>query len=126
MKKNGLQSNAKVLLQEYRPAIWRKLAIETMPGVYESFPSACTEQICFTRDIVEKLRNHKLLGEKLFWIIYSSYMTNNQPDSVDEILSDIAQKYKPIPRRSYFRLKERAIEMLDELLNEIEDGKVAA
>jgi|GEM_PF-1775753 len=118
MRKNELRSN--VLLQDYRPAMWRKLAFESMPGVGDGLPQAYSEQIRFTREIVEGLRKHKLLGEKLYWIIFASYMTENQLADVDEILCEIARKFEPIPRRTFFRLKLRALKMLDDRLNEID------
>jgi len=72
--------------------------------------------------LVEALRNNKRIGEKLYWIVYTTYMTNRQPGDVDEILSDIAIKHEYIPRRTYFRLRSRAIEILDNHLAGIAEG----
>jgi len=116
-------SNAQKLLLEYRPAIWRKSVLETVPGVGHKTLQTCVEQIRFTHELALSLRNNKLLGEKLYWIIYASYMTDRQPGDVEEILSDIAQKHRRIPRSTYFRLRERAIRMMDKRLNEMAELK---
>ena len=126
MEKKELRSNAETLLREYRDAILRKSTFEFMPGVGNNVLQACAEQLRFTQELVAKLRNHKLLGEKLYWIIFVSYMTAHQPKNIEEILSDIAQKYEHIPRRTYFRLKGRAISMMDEYLTKMATEKFAA
>ena len=110
------ESQALTLLREYRLATWRKSALGAIPSASHNIMQSCAEQLLFTEKIVNRLRCNKLLGEKLYWIVYASYMTEQQPDSVDEILSEIARKYKAIPRRTYFRLKIRAVKMLDDLL----------
>jgi len=110
------QYSAQKLLLEYRSAIWRKSAFEAVPGVGHVTLRTCMKQINLTQELVSTLRNNKLLGEKLYWIIYSSYMTDKQPCDVDEILSGIAQKHEYIPRRTYFRLRARAIKMMDAYL----------
>jgi len=46
-------------------------------------------------------------------------MTEQEPGDVDEILSEISQKHGDISRRTYFRLKGRAIRMMDGYLNEM-------
>ena len=108
-----------MLLLEYRPAIWRKSTLEAVPGAGQQALYACINKIQFTQELVEILRNNKLLGEKLYWIIYASFMTGRQPGNVDEILLNIAQKHGHIPRRTYFRLKNRAIRMMDDRLDEM-------
>ena len=119
MKKGYLKSKAQMLLFEYRPAIWRQAAFESVSGTENKVVQICKEQLRFTNEIVEMLRSNKLLGEKLYWIIYVSYMTERQPGNIEDILAGIAQKYGHIPRRTYFRLKRRAIKMIDDLLIEI-------
>jgi hypothetical protein len=126
MKKILLQGNAEKLLREYRPALWRKSALESVSGTGRKTLQTCAEQIRFTQGIVDVLRSKKLLGEKFYWIIYTTYLTDRQPENVDEILSEIARKYKVIPRRTYFRLKNRAIKLIDECLSEISQNEFAA
>lgn len=119
MLKNEQQSKAQKLLLEYRPTIWRKAVLETMPGTGDVAKQACAEQIQLTQELVQSLRqrSNKQLGERLYWIIYASYLTEQQPSNVEKILLDIATMYKRIPRRTYFRLKGRAINMMDNILN---------
>jgi hypothetical protein len=125
MVKKQSESNAQILLCEYRVAIWRKSAFEKITRASQKVSQAYAEQICFTEELVELLRSNKRLGEKFYWIIYASYMTERQPDNVDEILEEIAQNYKAVSRRTYFRLKGRAIEILDNFLNELEKNEFA-
>jgi len=113
MKKGQKLSDAQKLLLEYRATLWRKTALESTQGVGSKALKACEEQIRLTHEIVNALRRNKLLGEKLYWIIYVSYMTDREPHDIEEILFGIAQKYEYIPRRTYFRLKSRAIKMMD-------------
>ena len=120
MTKTRRQSNAQKLLREYRPALWRKSTLETVPGVKHNALSICVAQICLTQELVETLKADKLLGEKMYRIIRAAYMTDKQPHDVEEILADIAKKYGYIPRRTYFRLKKRAVEMMDSRLEAME------
>jgi len=69
--------------------------------------------------LVGLLRNSKFSGEKLYRIIYASYMTEQQMGDTEEILSYIAHNYERIPRRTFFRLRGRAVLMLDEMLKEM-------
>lgn len=121
MKKNEQKSRAHKLLLEYRPTIWRKAMLETIPATGENALQACVAQIQLTQELAQslRLRSNKQLGERLYWIIYVSYLTDQQPANVEKILSDIATMYKHIPRRTYFRLKGRAISMMDNFLNEM-------
>jgi hypothetical protein len=113
------QSKAQQLLLAYRPAMWRKSALDAVLGTGHTALQSCTEQIQLTQELTETLRNNKLLGEKLYQIIYASYMTDRQPGDVDEILSDIVKKHGYISRRTYFRLRGRALKMMDDRLREM-------
>ena len=125
MKKNQHASDAQKLLHEYRPAVWRKSLLEAVPGIGQKALDACMEQMRFTQELAQTLRSNRLLGEKLYWIIYASYLTDRQPIDVGEILDYIAQEHESIPRRTYFRLKVRAIQMLDDRLKEMANEKLA-
>jgi len=118
MARNQSQSKAHKLLLEYRPIVWRKSVLESAPGIGSNALQVCINQIKFTQELAEMLRNSNL-GAKLYWIIYASYMTVQQPCDVAEILSHIAEKYERIPRSTYFRLRERAIRMMDEHLEKV-------
>lgn len=117
MTKNKQQSMAQMLLLEYRPTIWRKAALKAVLGTSDMVLQTCIERLRYTQELVESLRGSKYVGDKLYWIIYASYMTEQQPKDVEEILADIALRYKYISRRTYFRLKGRAISMMNGLLN---------
>ena len=116
MKSN---SQAYKLLLEYRLTIWRKSALEAVPGMQSNALSACRKQIDFTNELVATLKGNKRFGDKLYWIIYITYMSNRQPCDVAEILSDIARKHESIPRSTYFRLRNRAITIMGNRLTEI-------
>ena len=113
MAKSNKHSKAQKLLLDYRPNIWRKSTLESVPGISPEALHACKEKISFMHALVEFLRNIKPAGEKLYWIIYATYMTEKQLGDIDEILDYIAQNHEPLPRRTYFRLKGLAIDMLD-------------
>ena len=118
MAKTQKQSAALKLLTEYRPALWRKSAFEAVPGSKSKAHLVCLEQIRLTQELAEALKADERLGEKLYRIIHVTYMTDKQPGDVDEILDDIAGRYGRVPRRTYFRLKKRAIEIMDARMEE--------
>jgi len=124
--KNESESTARKLMIEYRPILWRKVALEAVPGVAHNALQSCVEQISLTQKLADVLRNDELLGEKLYWIVHTSYLTENQPVDIVEILSNIAEKHGYIPRSSYFRLRERAIRMMDRHLEEMMRRKIAS
>lgn len=126
MEREQDMSNAQKLLNEYRPAIWRKSVLEAVPGIGNKALQACVEQMNFTQELAQTLRNNKLLGEKLYWIIYVSYLTDRQMGDIDEILDHIAQNHEHIPRSTYFRLRTRAINMMDARLDEMAALKTAS
>jgi len=117
LTKEQQQSNAQKLLTEYRPTIWRKLVLETIPVTGQMALKTCLKRIRFTQDLVAMLRKDKLLGEKLYWIIFSTYMTERQLGSIEAILDYLVQNYGYVPRRTYFRLRGRAIDILDSHLD---------
>ena len=118
MERRSASNMAKSLLSEYRVTVWRKSALERVPEISSNLLLACAEQMRYTQELVEVLRSNKLLGEKLYWIIYATYMTDKQPIDIDEILDYITKNHQPVPRRTYFRLRGRAINLLDNRLKE--------
>jgi hypothetical protein len=105
--------------------MWRKSVLETVPGIGHKALQACLERIHATHELVLMLRRNNRLGEKLYWIIYVSYMTDRQPGDVVEILDELAQKHGRIPRSTYFRLRERAIKLLDVYIEEMIEANTA-
>jgi hypothetical protein len=112
------QSNAEQLLREYRLTIWRKSALESVPGAEQSNLSDCEEKMRFIEELVEELRDGTSLGEKLYRVIFFTYMTKKQPGDVNEILSELNKNHKRIPRSTYFRLRGCAIDFLAQRLEE--------
>jgi hypothetical protein len=111
--KTRKQSGVLKLLTEYRQVLWRKSALEAVPGSKTEALLSCLKQISLTQELAEVLKTDNRLGEKLYRIIRATYLTDKQPGDVDEILDDIAGRYGRVPRRTYFRLKKRAIEIMD-------------
>ncbi|MCL2620167.1 MAG: hypothetical protein FWD97_04445 [Defluviitaleaceae bacterium] len=107
------------LLQEYRIITLRKSLRETVSSSKPKALGAYERQINFTKELIEVLLNNKKLGKKLYWIIYLTYMTKRQPEGIEEILENISEKIGRIPRSSYFRLRKRALEILDNHLSEL-------
>ena len=123
MIKSKQQNMALKLLKGYRAVLWRKSVLEVIPRTNNKTLLACLEQIKLTNELVEALKNDNhsgnYVGDKMYWILQSTFMTNKQPGDIAEILDDIAKKYEHIPRRTYFRLKKQAIERLDECLEKM-------
>lgn len=111
-------SQAYKLLLEYRLTTWRKSALEAVPGVKNNALSAYKKQLHFTDELVATFKGNKRFGDKLYWVIYITYMSSPQPSDVEEIIFDIAQKCERIPRRTYFWLRSRAIDIMDTRLTE--------
>ena len=126
MAKSSKHSKAQKLLLEYRPIVWRKSVLETVPEISREALRACEEQISFTQALVDVLRNNGPTGEKLYRVIYATYMTDRQLGDVDEILDHIANSHEPLPRRTYFRLKGLAIGILDNHLEGMSKGSITS
>ena len=126
MAVNKLNSRAHRLLLEYRTTLWRISALEVVPGVGCKALQAYKERILFVQSLVEILRNHKRLGDRLYSVIYAAYMTQWQPIDVDETLHIIEKTCGRISRRTYYRLRERAIEILDSHMEEIMKDECAS
>jgi hypothetical protein len=116
------QSKALKLLTEYRPVLWRKTVLEAVSGDKNKKNKAlyaCLEQIALTQELVQALKTNKRLGEKLYWVIYVTFMTDKQPGDVEEMLACVDENYGYISRRTYFRLRKRAIEIINAHLEEM-------
>jgi len=107
---------AQSLLQEYRTVLWRKSALESIPGTGIKALDTCNKQISFTQRLVEILRNNGTWGEVQFSIISETYMTHKQPIDVDEILTAVVEKHGVMSRSFYFKQRQLAIAALDEQL----------
>ena len=87
-KESGSYSYSQKLLEEYRHTLWRKMALESVAGIWPQTLADCKSRIGFTQELVEILRGNKRLGKKLYWIIFITYMT------VDECECTKMTKYK--------------------------------
>jgi len=113
------RSYAQKLLSKYRNILWRKMTLESVSDIDTNAIKECKKKIHFVQELVRKLQNEKNLGNRLYWVIFVTYMTVNEPNNIDEILSIIEKEYEHIPRRTYFWLRGRAIEILDGYLTEM-------
>jgi hypothetical protein len=114
---NVAESSAYKLLRDYRIIVWRKSAFESVQGTTGSKAlHDCNERIRLTNELVEELRNGRHKGEELYWTIFITFLAERQPCDVNEILSDIATNHETISRSAYYRLKERAINLLNKYL----------
>lgn len=107
---------ARKLLLGYRPTKLRRVALKTVMGDGGDVLDVCEKQLNLVNELMEILRGHKLFGDKLYWVIFCTYMTERQPHDTGEILTDIESNCEYIPRSSYFRYRARAIKMLDDHL----------
>jgi len=75
----------------------------------------CNKRLKVVQNLVESLKKTPRIGKKMYWIIYCTYLSDLDlsQDGVDAILMEIARQYKPIPRTTYFRLKDKAIAELE-------------
>jgi len=120
------QNKAQQLLLAYRPTLWRKSALETVSRVASDATETncaalqtCVAQIDFTQAMVQTLQDNRRLGNKMYRIIFVTYMTERQPMDIGEMLAEIAKGQAYIPRRTYFRLKKCALEMMDAYLEKM-------
>ena len=125
-KQEGGSSPAHKLLQEYRCTLWRKMALEDVFGSGSKALNDCKQRIAFTQELVDALRNNRRAGNRLYWVIFATYMTTTKPSDIDAVLSNIEAKYETIPRRTYFWLKKRAISILDKHLEEQAKNSLAS
>jgi len=118
MAEIGTNSNSLKLLLSYRILTWRKAVLEAVPeyGLTELYD--CNKQLLLTRMLVNRLKKNKPRGKKLYWIIYTTYLSNQHLHNLNDVLTFISKKYENIPRSTYFRLRGQALKLLD---NELEN-----
>ena len=71
----------------------------------------CNKQLKVIQTLLESLRKTPKIGDKMYWIIYCTYLCDLDPDQdgIDAILMEIANQYEAISRATYFRLRDKAI-----------------
>ena len=68
---------------------------------------------------MEELKKVSLLSskhEKMYWILFYTYLTPREPMSMDEVIEMINKLHGAMSRDSYYRLKRLAIRMLSGLI----------
>ena len=62
------------------------------------------------------MRNKHKHGEKYYWLLYYSYLSPQQYQSVDEIIDMLRPHISDISQRTFFRRRKDAIEALSSIL----------
>lgn len=62
------------------------------------------------------MRNKHKHGEKYYWLLYYSYLSPQQYQSVDEIIEMLRPHISDISQRTFFRRRKDAIEALSSIL----------
>ena len=62
------------------------------------------------------MRNKHKHGEKYYWLLYYSYLSPQQYQSVDEIIEMVRSHISDISQRTFFRRRKDAIEALSSIL----------
>lgn len=103
-------------LEMYRKALWRKAVLEGT----EEFTKAAKIYNDFLKpmdEAVNSLRHRKKSSsECMYWVIYFTFLSFKRPLGVPEIMDEIAAIHRPMHRSTYFRTRERALKLLDEIL----------
>lgn len=65
---------------------------------------------------VEIMRIKHYKGEEYYWILYYSYLSPQDLANVDEILDSLRHHIRDISKRTYYRKRREAIDILSSLL----------
>ena len=65
---------------------------------------------------VNLLRNKHKFGEAYYWILYYSFLSPQQYRNVDEIIEELRPHIRDVSRRTYYRKRKEAIEVLSFVL----------
>ena len=65
---------------------------------------------------VNIMRNKHKNGEMYYWLLYYSYLSPQQYQSVDEIIEMLKPHISDISQRTFFRRRRNAIEALSSIL----------
>lgn len=65
---------------------------------------------------VDLLRKKHKNGEIYYWILYYTYLSPQEMESVDEIVEKLTEYTRDISRRTYFRKRNEAVTQLGRLL----------
>ena len=109
---------ARKLLEGYRKAKLKNLYLE-MYDKKSVDRIICAKQIAFTDGLLDILRKGAHKGEKLYWILYESYMSEPEPSNVDEILERIKNSWGYVAAFDLYRYRNKGFEFLNKLISAI-------
>ena len=118
---NPLYHDTWMLLRKYRDVVWslelsvqqarRKFQIEFGSSIERSY-----QMLKLMENAVNLLRNKHKFGEAYYWILYYSFLSPQQYRNVDEIIEELRPHIRDISRRTYYRKRKEAIEVLSSVL----------
>lgn len=65
---------------------------------------------------IETMRTKHFRGEQYYWVLYYTYLSSQEFGSVDDIVEVLRPHMRDISRRTYYRKRREAIEVLSSLL----------
>lgn len=65
---------------------------------------------------IDLMRTKHYRGEEYYWILYYTYLSPQIIGSVDDIVESLRSHMKDVSRRTYYRKRREAIEILSSLL----------
>ena len=65
---------------------------------------------------IDLMRTKHYRGEEYYWIFYYTYLSLQIIGSVDDIVESLRPHMKDVSRRTYYRKRREAIEILSSLL----------
>lgn len=65
---------------------------------------------------IELLRQKHKKGELYYWILYYTYLSAQEPDTINEILIQLEKHFPAMSIRTYYSRREEAIQILSSIL----------
>lgn len=116
--KNRFQIEYGTSIEDFLDTIY--LAGASISGTNFEHQAQCIERsnkmLKLVDSAVELLRSKHKYGESYYWVLYYSFLSAQQLESVEEILSELAPHIKGITHRTYYRKRREAIESLGAIL----------
>ncbi|MCL2572902.1 MAG: hypothetical protein FWE11_10950 [Defluviitaleaceae bacterium] len=105
---------AEGIISNYRYMLWRKIAkLEKSDAKLKFIES-------LTKTLFEY--NNKDMGQKMYAVIHHTYMTKKEPADLKEILARLSKAGTQVSQPAYYRIKSKALGLLDERLAIIAAG----
>lgn len=74
------------------------------------------EMLKLLNGAVDLLRTRHKSGETYYWLLYYTFLSPQQLDSVNEIIEQLRPHIRDIGRTTYYRKREQAVEALSSIL----------